>query len=106
MENLNPLGRCCICETTRDVVNIITLDVKIPDGERQGGWGCFVCGLEARGAVAVLCDGCAPTWKAGTPIKFACLGYPGADRRIEIEKLTEPYQHDISKHPEENFRLN
>lgn len=99
MEKMN-LGKCCICETETDAVrNIISLDKKIPDEERSGGWGCFVCGLPARGAIAVLYDECLDK---KLEIKWACLGYPKENRRIEIEKLTVPFGHDLSKHSEEN----
>ena len=99
MENMN-LGKCCSCEAENETVrNIITLDKKIPDGGGRGGWGCFVCGLDSFGAVAVLCDECLDSNKE---IKFACLGYPQDNRRIEIEKLIEEFKHDVSKHPELN----
>ncbi len=95
------LGKCCVCEAENESVrNIITLDKKMPDENLPGGWGCFVCGLDGQGAVAVLCDDCLDTEKE---IKFACLGYPKDNRRIEIEKLTEEFKHDKSKHPELNF---
>lgn len=99
MENLN-LGKCCICETEGKIVrNVITLNKKTP--EEKGGWGCVVCGLEPRGAVAVVCDVCIELYaKDETKLKFACLGYPSENRRIEIEKLTETYEHISSKHPE------
>lgn len=101
MENTT-LGKCCICEIEgKTVRNMITLDVKIPDTEKNGGWGCFVCGLPASGAVAVVCDDCIELYvKDKKKLKFACLGYPGENRRIEIEKLTESYEHISSKHPE------
>ncbi len=104
MENLN-LGKCCSCEKEHPSVrNAITLDKKTP--EAKGGWGCFVCDLEPLGAVAVLCDECLDKMVQNqTVIKFACLGYPGENRRIEIEKLTEEWKHDMSKHPEENLAL-
>src|SRR5215204_6029544 len=103
-ENLS-LGKCCLCEVENESVrNIMTLHKKIPDDVKNGGWGCFVCGLEPRGAVAVLCDGCLNKTidDSKTEIKFACLGYPGENRRIEMEKLTEDFDHDMTKHPEEN----
>lgn len=82
------------------VRNAITLNKKSP--ETKGGWGCFVCDLQPFGAVAVLCDDCLDKFfDQKIEIKFACLGYPGENRRIEIEKLTEDFDHDLSKHPEE-----
>lgn len=104
MDDESSLGKCCICEAeNRSVRNLITLHKKIPDGEK-GGWGCFTCGSPSRGAVAVLCDDCLDKTMADETIeiKFACLGYPGENRRIEIKELTEDFDHDMSKHPEEN----
>ncbi len=102
------LGKCCICETENESVkNLITLHKKIPDSEKNGGWGCFVCGLPASGAVAVLCDDCLDkTIAKKVEIKLACLGYPGENRRIELDKLTEEFDHDLSKHPEERDAIN
>jgi len=100
------LGKCCICEQENESVrNLITLHKKSLD--EKGGWGCFTCGLPSRGAVAVLCDDCLDktTGDKAVEIKFACLGYPGENRRIEMDKLTEEFDHDMSKHPEEN-RMN
>lgn len=99
MENTT-LGKCCICERENETVrNVIMLHKKSPN--EKGGWGCFVCGLEARGAVAVLCDFCLKRMTGNlAKIRFACLGYPGENQRIEIEKLTENFEHNLSKHPE------
>ena len=101
MEDDLKLGKCCICELENDSVrNMMTLDLKTLPGEK-GGWGCFQCGKPAEGAVAVLCDECIDKYFVKkVEIKFACLGYPGENRRIEIEKLTESFEHDMSKHPE------
>ena len=101
MENLK-LGNCCACERENETVrNAVMLDKKIPS--EKGGWGCFVCGLEPHGAVAVLCDECLDKYAAQKlEIKFACLGYPGENRRIEIEKLKEDFAHDLTKHSGEN----
>ena len=100
MEN-QTLGKCCICEQENESVrNLITLKKKSSD--TKGGWGCFTCGLSPAGAVAVLCDGCLDLNLADqAEIKFACLGYPKENRRIELEKLTEDFDHDLAKHPEE-----
>ncbi len=82
------LGKCCSCECESESVrNIITLDKLSPAPTLPGGWGCFVCGLPAMGAVAVLCDGCLDKMVAGENlIKFACIGYPTDNRRIEIRE--------------------
>ena len=102
MENdSTKLGKCCICvEENERGRNLMTLDVKTVPGEK-GGWGCFQCERAAEGAVAVLCDACLDKYfNKEVEIKFACVGFPQDNRRIEIEKLTESFEHDMSKHPE------
>lgn len=92
------LGTCCICGGAENVVNIIMLPFKAKTP--GSGWGCFQCGLPMDGAVAVLCDDCIGKYENGTPIKYAVDGYPFENRRIPVEELTEPFKHDLSKHPE------
>ena len=78
-----------------------------PENETKGGWGCVVCGIEPFGAIAVLCDFCVDDFKnKKAEIKFACLGYPGANRRIEVAKLTETWKHVEAKHPEITAKYN
>lgn len=92
------LGQCCACERDGEAVrNVVMLDYKSPE-PGDGCWGCFQCGLPMAGAVAVLCDECVSLRQ---PLRFACLGSPAENRRIAIEKLTERFEHDMSKHPEE-----
>jgi hypothetical protein len=95
------LGRCCACEGEDETVrNIIMLDRRSPE-PGIGCWGCLQCGLPTAGAVAVVCDHCLET-KA--EILFACLGAPADNRRIPIGELPpEPFDHDMSKHPEEEY---
>lgn len=104
MENFK-LGKCCSCEQENDSVrNILMLDKLTSEPTLPGGWGCVVCGLPAMGAVAVLCDECLEkSAEKKTNVKFACVGSPGENRRIEIQKLTEVFEHDMSKHPGENL---
>lgn len=96
------LGRCCICEIEGpEVRNIVMLDVSSPE-PGNGCWGCLVCGLPQAGAVAVLCDVCVrmdPNLNLKR-LKFACLGYPGENRRIEMALLKSrpPLEHDPAKH--------
>lgn len=84
------LGKCCACGGEDGVRNIVMLPVKVPEGEK--GWGCFVCDLEARGAVAVICDRCLAT---GQEIQYAMLDEV---RRVRVSSLTEPHEHDPVKH--------
>jgi hypothetical protein len=87
---------CCACgKITPIAKNIILLDRRAP--VPGTGWGCFICGLKADGAAAIICDDCL---KAKAPIKFALSGYLHERKLIPIETLTEPFSHDMSKHPE------
>jgi hypothetical protein len=89
---VNP-GRCCGCEGTENVRNIVALDARAP--VPGTGWGCVVCGLQADGAVAVMCDECV----AGkTPPRFACVGFPSKNERIPIDELRGTFGHDDAKH--------
>lgn len=92
------LGSCCICGGMDGVKNICMLSFK---AKTPGfGWGCFKCGLPQDGAVAVLCDDCIAKYQNGTPIKYAVDGYPFENRRIPFDELVEPFNCDLSKHPE------
>ena len=94
------LGPCCICETTRNVRNVIMLDKRCPTPGH--GWGCVVCGLPSDGASAVLCDACFEAFAdKKAALKFACRGYPATDGRIPLAELKGQHKHDMSKHPEE-----
>ena len=100
------LGNCCICEKGAPevkVCNIVMLDLRVPLQHRGRGWGCVQCGLAMEGAVAVLCDPCLDKHVAGAAIKLACLGSPADNVRIPIGELKEKFEHDMAKHPEENY---
>lgn len=91
------LGRCCICETTEGVRNLIMLNRKCPIPGH--GWGCVVCNLPPDGAMAVLCDTCLDIYeKDESALKFACKGYPAKDGRVPISELQGNHEHDHSKH--------
>jgi len=94
------LGPCCVCESTVDVWNVLMLRQKAPMPGR--GWGCVVCGLPSDGALAVICNACAPELAHGDPVpklRFACRGYPASDGRVPIATLTGTHDHDITRHP-------
>jgi hypothetical protein len=89
------LGPCCICGESGSVHAAVMLPFKAP--MRRGGWGCFVCGLPAEGASAVVCDSCVDGWRSGqVKLQFACRGYPATDGRVPIGELVEPHDHDMS----------
>lgn len=90
------LGSCCGCGVTgRSVNTIVILGVRAPVAGT--GWGCFACHLPLDGAVAVLCETCA---NDDSEIRFACVGWPYDNVRIERAQLTEPFIHDAKNHPE------
>lgn len=90
------LGACCGCGAVDGVRNLVMLTVRA--ATPGYGWGCLVCGLPSDGAVAVLCDDC---MRHDPPrIEYAVDGPVSLGRRLPLERLTEPYDHDLSKHPE------
>jgi hypothetical protein len=89
------LGACCNCGREDDTVrNIVCVNRRSPE-PGFGCWGCLVCGLEQAGAVAVLCEQC-----LGQVPKMVCVGAAPDNRRIPLDDLTEPFDHDFGKHPE------
>jgi hypothetical protein len=104
LEEYTPdLGSCCVCGGTDGVVNIIMLSQKcqVPGH----GWSCFVCGLPAEGATAVVCRDC---WgneerpDAVIPrLRWACRGYPKTDGRVPITELTGLHECDEAAHASE-----
>jgi len=89
------LGPCCACEGYENVRNVVMLHVKMTVPGQ--GWGCVVCGLSFDGAVAILCDAC---MERNEEPRFAVDGYINKKKRVPIEELTVPHDHDRRKHPE------
>lgn len=97
-EDVPKLGKCCICESEHQTVrNIVMLSVRALE-PGIGCWGCLQCDLPTAGAVAVLCDDCLEEHRKGLKIVMACVGAPGENRRIRVSKLTEPFDHDKTRH--------
>jgi len=50
---MDSLGSCCACGKPDDgsVRNVLCLAFEAPKG--FNGWGCFVCGIPSKGAIAV-----------------------------------------------------
>ncbi len=91
------LGTCCACQNPdKHVRNIISLPFRTPYGF---GWGCFQCGLPTEGAIAVVCDECL---KSNAEIREFVKGEALKHQRAPMSELTEPFEHDLSKHPEVN----
>jgi hypothetical protein len=96
-EDLHVPGPCCACgRTDVPLRNILMLPQRAPvDGT---GWGCFVCGLESNGAVAVVCDACLGSARLVT---LACHGYATSGERARRADLREPWEHDRARHEEQ-----
>jgi hypothetical protein len=98
------LGPCCGCERSGPEVrvrHILMLDRRGPVPGH--GWGCFVCGLPADGATAVLCDPCAENYREdATTLRFVCNGWP-QEGRVAIAELPDgqPFVHDPAPHAAE-----
>lgn len=59
LEAPKDLGTCCRCSNASKPSNPVTNLVILPvEGFSGMGWGCATCGLEQRGAWAVICDEC------------------------------------------------
>jgi hypothetical protein len=88
------LGPCFACGGRTDVRNLICLPFRAPVAGT--GWGCFVCGLPADGAVAVLCDAC----KEGSRrLLHCCRGYPTSRKRTALHGYESPcFDHDPARH--------
>lgn len=92
------MGACCACgKTDATVRNLVMLPEKAP--MPGTGWGCFVCGLEADGAMAVICDACLDSQ---AEVRFVISGYATDCLRIEREQLHGLHEHDPEKHEAED----
>lgn len=93
MDPTEDLGPCCACFGTKNVRNLMMLNLQAP--VLGTGWGCVVCRLPNNGALAVICDECLD---AHAEIRFVVCGYLLDKKRIKIEEVTEPFHHDQSYH--------
>lgn len=89
------LGPCCACGCEGAHRNIICLPFEGPPG--FSGWGCFVCKLECRGAMAILCDACV---ESHATLRFIAGGRYTTERvRVPLETFEQkPFNHDNVKH--------
>jgi hypothetical protein len=87
------MGRCCGCLVAEAGLNVVMLNYRAPIPGH--GWGCMICNLPPDGALAVLCDHCTDRLERGfDAVRFACVGFPGADQRVLVDTLTEAFDHD------------
>lgn len=95
------LGTCCACGKEDETVrNIVALHRRSPIPGT--GWGCTVCGLNADGALAVLCDECISATEDPIPkLGWVVYGWVNSGERIAIEDApTEAFEHDEGQHTE------
>lgn len=90
-------GRCCACgEVKPDVRNFITLNRPAP--VPGTGWGCYVCGLDLNGALAVVCDSCL---ERNAAIKWVIYGQAWRGERILLSECPDgEFHHRMSYHSE------
>lgn len=90
---------CCACGKQTTDRNILLANKKAPIPNT--GWGCHICGLPADGAIATLCNDCFEKIlkdKNISIIKYVYKGFPENGELFSIEKLTEDFIHDETKH--------
>ncbi len=92
------LGSCCACEQSGPTVrNVMQLDFLAPDG--FSGWGCVVCDIPMRGAIAVLCDACLAG--SAEPRFIATGHYLTEGKRQALENYPRvAFGHIEHRHPE------
>jgi hypothetical protein len=92
-------GTCCACEqeiSPRDPC-VVMLPFEAPTGFK--GWGCLVCKLPQRGAIAVLCQDCL---NANRQPRFIATGvHVGDNLRFPLTSYVQiPFEHNLAFHPE------
>lgn len=99
-------GPCCVCERTGPTVRVLVmLDFEAPPGFH--GWSCLLCGLEDRGALAVVCDACADCMDVLPKLRFIAGGHYLEDRvRVPLAGFERrPFDHVLARHPESKLLL-
>ena len=91
------LGTCCGCgKEPPGVRNVMFMEREAPP--LTDGWGCLVCGLPQKGAIAILCDDCINNDVAP---RFVVSGtVTGGGRQDVTQYPIIPFNHDMAKHPE------
>lgn len=89
-------GPCCYCEGDVKSPYLIMMEIEAPHGFK--GWGCLICHLEARGAIAVFCEKCVLAQRV--PI-YVAAGRNLADNmrvRLDDKFQQRPFRHDPAAH--------
>jgi hypothetical protein len=90
------LGKCCACQGTENVRNLIMHNKPAP--VPGTGWGCVECHLPMDGAMSVVCDRCL---ESNAEITQVCMGWVKGKMRAPIHALRdEPFDHDRRLHLE------
>jgi hypothetical protein len=91
------LGKCCACQGTENVRNIVMHPKLAP--VPGTGWGCLECHLPTDGAISVICDRC---FGQNVTITEVCMGFPLDKMRVPLHALREEvFDHDMSFHQAE-----
>ena len=104
-DHVEDLGPCCVCGKRQDgsVRTLVCLSFEAPKGFI--GWGCVVCGIPSRGAMAIACDECCEKHGQELPgaLVFICAGaFSAQGLRYPLEGFERiPFDHDMNKHPAE-----
>lgn len=104
-DEMPDLGTCCACgcepgDVANPVRTIVMLDFKMPPGFGDG-WGCFLCGLPAKGASAVVCDRCAELMRLDkAEVRWIMTGVTQKTGRLGVGAFPHvAHDHDMSRHP-------
>ena len=111
--NAATFGVCCAC-MEKPAHHIVLLPFELPAPALTLtptciSWGCVVCGLPAKGAVAVLCGACSEEFaSAQTPlgkIRMVVAGETLHGLRLGVRNLAGVFGHDSAKHDAEEQDL-
>lgn len=95
-------GPCCACRRESSKLrNLVDMDFEHPHWDRKPQrtvWGCFVCELPGKGAVAFLCDECIDA-KEVKILDIVAINSLYPDRlEITEEMRARVFQHDMRFH--------
>jgi hypothetical protein len=90
-------GPCCCCEG--DIPRqprLMMLELEAPAGFK--GWGCLVCRLPLRGAIAVVCESCIQAQRLPQFIAAGSDLYDNQRQRLDDTFEQKPFAHDPHAH--------
>jgi hypothetical protein len=90
-------GPCCCCEgDVKKQPHLMMLEFEAPAGFK--GWGCLVCRLPMRGAIAVVCPACIQAQKLPQFIASGRDLYDNQRQRLDSTFEQKPFRHDVGAH--------